>query len=433
MALIAHYKLDGNANDSVGGNHGTATNVTWVDGKLGKAGSFNGTSSVVSCGDMFNLGINNMSFSFWFRVNSITGSNQNLITKTRAAGQTERYGFSVNSSGNFTVLIANTVNTSHVDYIGSPITPNTWYHAVVILNKIEPSKIYLNGTLDLEFSPASFSSDFISNNPFKIGAYTASDNISSTSLFGGLIDDVRIYDHALSLKEVQELAKAKVLHYTFDSQDDDANNVVRDCSGQDNDAVLVPSTKPTWTSASRLGAGAYSFDGVDDFIKYTPQIISSANELTVAGWIYPVAGGSNYRCALHHGDGTSVGSTRYWFGISGGNKLTATIGASSGVGWTAGETTTTVTYNQWVHLAASWDGATVRVFINGVFNKSYTLTTYQAINTPTRIGASSDGDNYQYAGNVDDVRIYATALTDAQVLELYQTRASLDDTGNFYA
>ena len=42
MALIARYKLDGNANDALGKYNGTASNVTWVDGKLGKAGSFNG-------------------------------------------------------------------------------------------------------------------------------------------------------------------------------------------------------------------------------------------------------------------------------------------------------------------------------------------------------------------------------------------------------
>jgi hypothetical protein len=427
MALIAHYKLDGNANDSVGGNHGTASNVTWVDGKLGKAGSFTGGNTRHVVTPVVNLA-GSLSFSCWCY--PFTSSNIGGLVSNHNHGGTANFTM-YHSSSKIIVHAGYTDNTRSAGIETSEAIPlNQWTLVTFAYDgNANRGQIYYNGILKrdavfpktVKFSPYNFI----------IGNW-ANSYINNYG-FDGLIDDVRIYDHALSLKEVQELAKAKVLHYTFDSQDDDANNVVCDCSGQDNDAVLVPSTKPTWTSASRLGAGAYSFDGVSNFIGYTPQIISSANELTVAGWIYPVAGGSNFRCALHHGDGTSVGSTRYWFGISSGNKLTATIGSSSGAGWAAGETTTSVIYNQWVHLAASWDGATVRVFINGVFNKSYALTTYQAINSPTRIGASSDGANYQYAGNVDDVRIYATALTDAQVLELYQTRASLDDKGNFYA
>ena len=48
MSLIAHYPLNGDATDYFG-NDGTSTNVTWVDGKIGQAGLFNGSSSKIHC------------------------------------------------------------------------------------------------------------------------------------------------------------------------------------------------------------------------------------------------------------------------------------------------------------------------------------------------------------------------------------------------
>lgn len=49
MALIAWYKLDGNANDTLGVFNGTPSNMTYTTGKFSQAGSFNGTSSGITC------------------------------------------------------------------------------------------------------------------------------------------------------------------------------------------------------------------------------------------------------------------------------------------------------------------------------------------------------------------------------------------------
>lgn len=156
--------------------------------------------------------------------------------------------------------------------------------------------------------------------------------------------------------------------------------------------------------------------------------------MTIAGWIKPEAGGSNYRCALHKGADASVGGSEFWFGVSSGGYLTATIGARLGVGWSAGQTTTLAVLGTWYHLAAVWDGSVVKVYINGVFDKQYTLSgTALSLTTPTRLGASSDGANYQYSGLVDDVRIYTIALSDEDILDLYETRAEIEESGVLYS
>ena len=84
MSLIAHYKLDGNANDALGKYNGTASNVTWVDGKLGKAGSFNGSTSYIET-QLSTAAHNLLSVSFWI-FNQILGSNG--IIGTVSSGRT---------------------------------------------------------------------------------------------------------------------------------------------------------------------------------------------------------------------------------------------------------------------------------------------------------------------------------------------------------
>lgn len=163
----------------------------------------------------------------------------------------------------------------------------------------------------------------------------------------------------------------------------------------------------------------YSFDGVNDYIKITDNLTEGFTALSTSLWIKPSAVGTQYRCALHKSTDSSIGSSEYWAGISQGGFLTSTIGAQSGVGWAAGETSITAAAGTWYHLAATWNGTTVKVYVNGNEVKSYALATKASLAAPTRFGASADGTAYQYAGSIQDVRLYSKALSDAEVKILY--------------
>lgn len=233
----------------------------------------------------------------------------------------------------------------------------------------------------------------------------------------------------MTTKEKLERDKGLVLHLDF-STPYSADNLILDKSGNNNHATVVPSTTPVWVENGVIGKGAYSFDGSNDYVRVENNIITSPTELTIAAWFNKQGEGSNYECVIHRGTDNSIGNTEFWLGVSANDFLTATIGARAGVGWAAGETAVKVVLNRWYHLAATWDGTTVRVYIDGEFNKSYALASYSNANSPTRLGASNDGTAYQYNGLIDDVRIYSTALSASEVKELYQTRATVDEGGN---
>lgn len=86
---------------------------------------------------------------------------------------------------------------------------NTWYHAVVSSDGVK-TYAYVNGTL-IGDTITGFLPSSIEGNDLCIGGATYYNGMQ----FFGRINDVRIYDHALSPKEVSEIAKGLVCHYTL--------------------------------------------------------------------------------------------------------------------------------------------------------------------------------------------------------------------------
>ena len=77
---------------------------------------------------------------------------------------------------------------------------------------------------------------------------------------------------------------------------------------------------------------------------------------------------------------------------------------------------TALTLNTWIHLAATYDGTTLRLYVNGV--QVATKATTGAIRVSTgalRIGGNSVWTNEWFAGLIDEVRVYNKALTATEI------------------
>lgn len=188
----------------------------------------------------------------------------------------------------------------------------------------------------------------------------------------------------------------------------------KDLSANSNHGELVNGVQ--YDSSNK---GSLVFDGVNDYVSITYPVFTSPTALTIGGWFRKVSGGTNYETVLHQSTDTSIGSSAYWFGVDLNDKITATIGARTGVGWNAGQTTIVVSYDKWYSVFASWDGSSVKVYVNGELIKSYSLNTYTDPGTVTRIGASGDASGYLFSGYVGPTFIYNRALTSQEVLQNY--------------
>jgi len=128
----------------------------------------------------------------------------------------------------------------------------------------------------------------------------------------------------------------KMVHHLNDW----TTSTTEDSTSNSNDGTKRLANEPIEISSGKI-AQAQSFDGTNDYDKIANTVITSPTALTTSAWIKKENRGiGTYECALHHGNGTSIGASSYWMGVeTTSNNLVATIGATTGVGWAAGRIT----------------------------------------------------------------------------------------------
>ncbi len=216
--LVVHYEFEGNANDSSGnGNNGTEYGgVEYVDGIMGKAGSFDGVGSYIRKNN-FSINIkNDFTISTWINTNENPEWYNPIFSIHSGEEGFANYGdkhISLWLSEPLRVIGYQTPkNEDNGNYSQAEISNiNTWYH--IIYTEVDGiQKIYINGIDTTSNKKRDTESGLIISNGFlEIGAPNFWGNNGGWSENGrgkkwnGLIDDLRIYDRALSEDEIKEL------------------------------------------------------------------------------------------------------------------------------------------------------------------------------------------------------------------------------------
>ncbi len=175
-----------------GGNDGTLVNMEeadWVDGVVGKCLDFDGSNEYVNCGQVLPTS-NTSPFSFcaWIKAASTDGWNTIIGT------QTSYWEITVNAG--VIKIGGNAGGTSWVS--GGAISTETWYFIVGTYDGTNV-RIYVDG--ELKGGPTALSNSNGDNGVSLIASY----NSGGDELFHGLIDEVRIYNRALTASEVKAL------------------------------------------------------------------------------------------------------------------------------------------------------------------------------------------------------------------------------------
>src|SRR5262249_22991444 len=143
------------------------------------------------------------------------------------------------------------------------------------------------------------------------------------------------------------------------------------------------------------------------------------NAITVEAWVKLT---SPFGTAAIIGRQFGFGTTSDSFGI--GLRPNFFFGVTDVSGTPYGfDTNVTLPLNEWHHVAGTWDGAVLRMYLDGneIGSTPYTGTIGYPVSNPVFIGADEDGtsgvpDIGFVPGNVDEVRISNVALTPAQFL-----------------
>jgi|GEM_PF-1440179 hypothetical protein len=199
-----------------------------------------------------------------------------------------------------------------------------------------------------------------------------------------------------------------------------------------------------WQADGNAFDRAGTNDGVVQSITYTNGVIGQAfacngsgrvqiadspafqltNALSIECWIRPRGNGN---VIFWRGDNRS-GMDPYFLSMQGNNSLRFYIEDASG---NAAFVETTLDYNQWYYMAATWDGASgiMDLYVNGQL-ASQTNTTIRAFgplnpnNNPAVGIGNTVGNNFPFVGDIDEVSLYSRALTTDEIQFIYNAESN---------
>ena len=192
-----------------------------------------------------------------------------------------------------------------------------------------------------------------------------------------------------------------------------------DSSGNANTATLNGGA--AWV-AGKVGTGAVSLDGTNDYIDapHSAGNSISGNAVSISAWVYRTNTDTAPRIiAAKVVPGHSPPFFSYSIHLLGGD--TPSFWVSTGGDGEHLQSPVPITANAWHHIIGVYDGATKKIYVDGVeknnANRIGNLNTYTS---PLRIGANGAlGELFK--GYIDDVRVYNRALTPSEVTELYKS------------
>jgi FtsP/CotA-like multicopper oxidase with cupredoxin domain len=403
-------------------NHGvfSATNgpSRTSEGRFGGALIFDGIDDLVRVADSSSLDITRMTLSAWVKPSALTGWRSVLLKERPTTGLA--YGLYANSNVNgpgATIRTA-TGTADQTATSAARLSVGEWHHVAGTYDGAV-LQLYVDGALAR--STAVTGNIAGSGRPLFIGG-----NEFWGEWFAGVIDEVRIYDRALTAAEIQADMSTPVLSdemgppvqngaglvaaYGFDEL---SGTVLFDASPAGNHGLISGATAPTRTADGRFGR-ALAFDGVDDLVRITDSASLDITRMTLSAWVNPSASGGWRSVVLKERPTTGLAYGLYANSDANGPEVSLRI-----AGATADQHATmpsSLPVGEWHYVAATYDGTALRLFVDGVEVSATPLSGNIATTArPLFIGGNEFWGEW-FGGVIDELRVYNRALTAEEIL-----------------
>ena len=205
--LLAYYSCNDTVNDSHTGNkHATGSNISYDDGKLGRAMYFNSTLNAFASFD-YQL-VNNVStfsISFWFKTNSTGGIFAFQNTSPFAVPSNYAPGVYV---GNNNKLVGAHWNGSRRYVVSTTnVNDNNWHHGVYRISA-DNMTLHIDGVLSATYNSSTLLTTVVSNSKMQIGTnYTNGWGYANSSWwkYEGYLQAFGIYNRYITDAEIADL------------------------------------------------------------------------------------------------------------------------------------------------------------------------------------------------------------------------------------
>ena len=460
IGIEKRYKSDGSLVDTtsadavtlIGGAH-------QVPGNIGQGIEFDGVDDYMEIYDGRVSSASQGTISAWVRLNTLADGQTVVGYGGGDVGTPGLFGMQVRQNGaEYDLGVIQRTDGGSVDVVrgNTSLSTDKWHHLVVVSDGSSYS-IYVDGSPEaLTVTSGSNQGDWFGDTTVAetdkstIGAMMFDG--SMTNFIDGIIDDVRIYDRALSAQEISrlydlgatthinttitsnpDLENGLIAHWTFDASYMDigsSTGEVLDSSGNG----LIGNMENFSAKKDNMIPGvigqAVEFDANDDTIRIhdTTDSFETA-PLTIAFWTYlnstAASSGDWYRFMGKTGNGTPPQTWMFYVPDS---------DASGRLFFRSGETGNPTMYyirsddtmpiREWVHVVGIIDGNyDTHLYVNGVKqSESADMSSLGDTNYELTLGEATYQDTID--GALDDVRIYDRVLSDDEIQRLYELGAT---------
>ena len=410
---IAYWQFNENsgsvAADAENTNDGIITGANWTTGINQSALNFNGSDGDVEIpfNNTLNIADDKISLSIWVKKESAVDDGTFLFNRTKYILRMDNHGkvtFAVYVPGWKSVTIP----------WKKRIVDTDWHHIVATYNG-NKIKLYVDAKL--------LAKKNVSGNLNSTNSSTYIGSEASINFFDGTIDEVAIYHKALSKNEIADIFAntpnpdsgddALVSWWKFN---ENSGNTVADSKGDNNGTVLGPQ----WTSNGAEGA-ALTFDGQNDFVLVSnADNLNVDNQFTMAAWANTVENKTAKIVEKGDWDGNSL-LQDHWNGWAA--QIRTASNQSYSINWGNG----IPVYNEWYHLALTYNGAIMKLYVNGQLANSKQVTGPLHVNGRDFVIGSNNGAQKFFHGSIDDVRFFNKALSQTEIQAIYKNQ---DNSGS---
>ena len=393
-------------------NNGSVNGPARIEGRFGQGMRFDGVDDIINVADSDSLDLTrSMTLMAWVRPDADSGW-RTILMKERQNGLA--YALYANDSiGDGTP--AGYVRLGFADReIAAPDAPATgqWMHVAMTFGGGQ-IRIYVNGMLAR--SDYAYGSAPVSDRALRMGGNT----VWSDEFFKGVLDEVRVYDRALSDLEIRDDMQSPVVFgsappqtsstglvaaYSFD------DGTARDVSGHGHDGAV----RGPVAAAGRQGQ-ALSFDGIDDLVMIARKPdLDFRSGMTLEAWVYPKALGTSWRTVV-----LKLGTSSLTYGLYANDDVSRPAGYTRTDNVDRGSSSLAggLPLNVWTHLVATYDEAAglLSVWANGAkVGQSSVSGDIEVSDGALFIGGNTLWGEY-FAGLIDGVRLYNRPLNVVEI------------------
>ncbi|HQJ10240.1 MAG TPA: tandem-95 repeat protein [Anaerolineae bacterium] len=399
-------------------------------GVYGNAVRFRGAQALQVAHSPINERTAGLSVAAWIKPEALSGV-QRLVA-TAQTHSPNGFGFGLQNNQ----LLFTALGSSPRPYVAGVLQSNQWVHVAAVIGDDNTVALYQNGALQAVFTATTTLQPDL-DDLLLIGAGTNTGSTALAEPYMGYLDELVIVERALLPEEVRALAQPKVaglssaqvawrptlpgsalynetplagetLHLALDDMSDQNGSLTwQDISGQAHHGTCTGTGCPGYGVIGHSGSAA-AFDGKQTTVAL-PNWGTFTN-VTVSAWVKRTGGTGARETIVSYKEAAGCGLTLSLNENKTGHypRIWVKVGGS----WKYAEQAVTVPLNTWVHLAATYDGATLRLYRDGRLVASTAVAGSMAqCSGASAVGSRSDGVNHRFPGIIDDVRMFDRALS----------------------